>query len=69
MFVAIGNNPIPAAPPPEPEVLAVTGQDLEARTAVLPQAKSLSMKTGIFALLWATVTVLMIIRPGSTTGV
>jgi len=55
--------------PGQAEVLAVTGQDLEARTALLPQAKSLSMKTGIFALLWATVTVLMIIRPGSTTGV
>lgn len=29
----------------------------------------LAMVTGIFNLLWATVTVLMIIRPGSTTGV
>ncbi|GAB2495230.1 hypothetical protein [Streptosporangium sandarakinum] len=29
----------------------------------------LSMLTGVFNLLWATVTVLMIIRPGSTTGV
>ncbi|MFJ7625317.1 DUF2269 family protein [Streptomyces sp. NPDC097595] len=29
----------------------------------------LAMATGIFNLLWATVTVLMIIRPGSTTGV
>lgn len=29
----------------------------------------LAMLTGIFNLLWATVTVLMIIRPGSTTGV
>ncbi|WP_067799692.1 hypothetical protein [Actinomadura formosensis] len=28
----------------------------------------LAMLTGIFNLLWATVTVLMIIRPGSTTG-
>ncbi|MFF3889556.1 DUF2269 family protein [Streptomyces sp. NPDC001914] len=28
----------------------------------------LAMFTGIFNLLWATVTVLMIIRPGSTTG-
>jgi hypothetical protein len=26
------------------------------------------MLTGVFNLLWATVTVLMIIRPGSTTG-
>ncbi|MEV7796682.1 hypothetical protein AB0O68_32670 [Streptomyces sp. NPDC087512] len=29
----------------------------------------LAMLTGVFNLLWATVTVLMIIRPGSTTGV
>jgi hypothetical protein len=28
----------------------------------------LGMYTGIFNLLWATVTVLMIVRPGSTTG-
>ncbi|MET9067272.1 hypothetical protein ACWDR1_34330 [Streptosporangium sandarakinum] len=32
-------------------------------------AGRLSMLTGVFNLLWATVTVLMIIRPGSTTGV
>ncbi|MFF7653041.1 hypothetical protein ACFZCY_25010 [Streptomyces sp. NPDC007983] len=29
----------------------------------------LAMLTGVFNLLWATVTILMIIRPGSTTGV
>ncbi|MGH3976905.1 MAG: DUF2269 family protein [Pseudonocardiaceae bacterium] len=29
----------------------------------------LAMHTGVFNLLWATVTVLMIVRPGSTTGV
>lgn len=28
----------------------------------------LAMLTGVFNLLWATVAVLMIIRPGSTTG-
>ncbi|MCK9899909.1 hypothetical protein CC117_21820 [Parafrankia colletiae] len=28
----------------------------------------LAMTTGVFNLLWATVTVLMIVRPGSTTG-
>jgi hypothetical protein len=28
----------------------------------------LAMSTGLFNLLWATVTVLMIVRPGSTTG-
>lgn len=32
------------------------------------RAGRLAMLTGLFNLLWATVTVLMIIRPGSTTG-
>ncbi|WP_240137176.1 hypothetical protein [Streptomyces sp. MUM 178J] len=32
-------------------------------------AGRLAMYTGVFNLLWATVTVLMIVRPGSTTGV
>ncbi|MET1072834.1 MAG: hypothetical protein ABWY11_09345 [Umezawaea sp.] len=31
-------------------------------------AKRLAMHTGMFNLLWAAVTVLMIVRPGSTTG-
>ncbi|WP_031464402.1 hypothetical protein [Sciscionella sediminilitoris] len=31
--------------------------------------KPLAMTTGLFNLLWAAVTVLMIVRPGSTTGV
>ncbi|MEU6840312.1 hypothetical protein ABZ930_00385 [Streptomyces sp. NPDC046716] len=33
-----------------------------------PPAGRLAMVTGVFNLLWATVTVLMIVRPGSTTG-
>ncbi|MFI8263822.1 hypothetical protein [Streptomyces sp. NPDC085665] len=37
-------------------------------TAVRRIAGQLGMFTGVFNLLWATVTVLMIIRPGSTTG-
>ncbi len=32
-------------------------------------ARQLGMCTGVFNLLWAAVTVLMIVRPGSTTGV
>ncbi|EPH42043.1 hypothetical protein ABT390_35155 [Streptomyces aurantiacus] len=36
---------------------------LDARTSV-----QLAMFTGIFNVLWATVTILMIVRPGSTTG-
>ncbi|MFC1434023.1 hypothetical protein ACEZDB_25560 [Streptacidiphilus sp. N1-3] len=35
---------------------------------VAASAGRLAMLTGLFNLLWATVTVLMIIRPGSTTG-
>jgi hypothetical protein len=41
----------------------------EVRDGLLPQAKALSMTTGIFALLWAVVVVLMVVRSGSTTGV
>ncbi len=44
----------------------------EPRSAVpsLPKvAARLSMASGIFALTWAVVVVLMIVRPGSTTGV
>ncbi|MFE0378771.1 DUF2269 family protein [Streptomyces inhibens] len=37
-------------------------------TAVRRVAGQLAMHTGVFNLLWATVTVLMIVRPGSTTG-
>ncbi|MEU8781490.1 DUF2269 family protein [Streptomyces sp. NPDC048637] len=61
-------------------VLVLPGQDdaldeVEAAadspgTSVADQgaASRLMMLTGVFNLLWATVTVLMIIRPGSTTG-
>ncbi|HEV2634679.1 MAG TPA: hypothetical protein VGX23_06000 [Actinocrinis sp.] len=38
-------------------------------TPIRDVATRLAMFTGIFNLLWATVTVLMIVRPGSTTGV
>ncbi|CAM5287687.1 hypothetical protein [Streptomyces narbonensis] len=34
-----------------------------------PVASRLAMLTGVFNLLWAVVVVLMIVRPGSTTGV
>lgn len=36
---------------------------------VLADLKTLSMVSGTFALLWVIVTVMMIVRPGSTTGV
>jgi hypothetical protein len=46
--------------------------DLRANAAAISRSRSpsrLAASTGIFNLLWATVTVLMILRPGSTTGV
>lgn len=44
---------------------------LPRQAAVLGGAtdRRLAMYTGVFNLLWAVVTVLMIVRPGSTTGV
>jgi hypothetical protein len=44
---------------------------LPAQRAVLGGAAAgrLAMSTGIFNLLWVAVTILMIVRPGSTTGV
>ncbi|MFI6091008.1 hypothetical protein [Streptomyces sp. NPDC051218] len=46
-----------------------TGAGVLAEGVVGVRAGSqLAMYTGVFNLLWATVTVLMIIRPGSTTG-
>ncbi|MEU3558064.1 hypothetical protein [Streptomyces fragilis] len=44
----------------------VTGSTAPTSTPVAPHR--LAMLTGLFNLLWATVTVLMTIRPGSTTG-
>jgi hypothetical protein len=41
--------------------------DLTGTTPAL--IRRLAMDTGVFNLLWAAVTVLMIVRPGSTTGV
>jgi hypothetical protein len=42
---------------------------LEAGSAARQEIARLGMVTGLFNLLWAAVTVLMIVRPGSTTGV
>jgi uncharacterized membrane protein len=41
----------------------------KAEQAQLLLARRLAMHTGMFNLLWVAVTVLMIVRPGSTTGV
>ena len=40
----------------------------QARALTGETVTRLGMVTGVFNLLWATVTVLMIVRPGSTTG-
>ncbi|WP_447039234.1 hypothetical protein [Streptomyces sp. DSM 118878] len=51
---------------PGQRLLLDAGEDPGAARAT---ASRLTMLTGVFNLLWATVTVLMIVRPGSTTGV
>jgi uncharacterized membrane protein len=55
--------------PGQTEIVAAVDGDRALRESLLDRARSLSMKTGVFGLLWATVVVLMIVRPGSTTGV
>lgn len=54
-----------------PAVAASASAAASLPAAVLDRARTarLAMVTGLFNLLWATVTVLMILRPGSTTGV
>ncbi|MBO2449554.1 hypothetical protein J4573_20805 [Actinomadura barringtoniae] len=54
--------------PDQAGLLAGMDGDEQARAALMPKAKALSMVTGMFALLWAVVVVLMIVRPGSSTG-
>ena len=48
------------------QVRAVAALDAEGSVTVAPR---LAMASGVFALTWAVVVVLMIVRPGSTTGV
>ena len=47
---------------------ALPGQPPGDATALDPALRRLGMLTGLFALGWAIVVVLMIVRPGSTTG-
>lgn len=54
--------------PAQSAVLAAAGGTAEARSGVLPKAKLLSMTSGIFALLWVVVLVLMVVKPGHTRG-
>lgn len=53
---------------PRQETLQETAAEGTASGADRATTVQLAMFTGIFNLLWATVTVLMIVRPGSTTG-
>ncbi|WP_427893299.1 DUF2269 family protein [Kribbella sp. GL6] len=54
--------------PAQSAVLAVAGGTQEERARVLPKAKLLSMTSGIFALLWLVVLVLMVVKPGHHAG-
>jgi preprotein translocase subunit SecG len=54
--------------PAQSAVLAAAGGTAEARSGVLSKAKLLSMTSGIFALLWVVVLVLMVVKPGHTRG-
>ncbi|MFD3991634.1 hypothetical protein [Streptomyces sp. NPDC058583] len=48
--------------------LLALAEGAAAEEAARPTASRLSMATGVFNVLWAVVVVLMIVRPGSTTG-
>jgi|tagenome__1003787_1003787.scaffolds.fasta_scaffold20884289_4 hypothetical protein len=52
--------------PAQRSLLGSAGE--RAPTAVAARVRALVMATGVFNLLWAVVVVLMIVRPGSTTG-
>jgi uncharacterized membrane protein len=60
------------AQPTEAPALATTETTMEATTvgtaAAIARSRRLAMTVGMFNLLWVAVTVLMIVRPGSTTG-
>jgi hypothetical protein len=49
--------------------LSILPAQRRALTGNADAARTLAMTTGIFNLLWVAVTILMIVRPGSTTGV
>ncbi|MFI1395546.1 hypothetical protein [Streptomyces sp. NPDC020681] len=49
-------------------LLVLPGQSAVLENLGSVASARLAMSTGLFNLLWATVTVLMIVRPGSTTG-
>ena len=80
LIVAIGLTAVAAAIlvavvlPRQVRLLALVeqadlGTPVPSLSAIRGLTTPLGMMTGIFSLLWAIVTVLMILRPGSTTGV
>ncbi|TDP92787.1 hypothetical protein [Labedaea rhizosphaerae] len=48
--------------------LLILPRQRQVLASITAGAAGLAMYTGVFNILWATVTVLMIVRPGSTTG-
>lgn len=58
-------SPAPVGPPGDGAGVAAPGRIAD--TAAL--VRRLAMVSGVFNLVWVTVVVLMIVRPGSTTGV
>ncbi|MFD5323418.1 hypothetical protein [Streptomyces sp. NPDC127092] len=71
-LAALNAPPAPDAPPAPaapPTPAAPSAPAVPSAAPAPTGAARLAMPTGVFNLLWATVTVLMIIRPGSTTGV
>ena len=73
LLVSIGLTAVAAAMlgllvlPRQKRILAGLTGDSPAETPVA-WTRQLAMVTGVFNLLWAAVTVLMIVRPGSSTG-
>ncbi|SHG76347.1 hypothetical protein [Streptoalloteichus hindustanus] len=67
ILTAIAAVILAAAILPRQRTLLAPGEDV-ARDQIRTVAARLSMLTGVFNLLWAVVVVLMIVRPGSTTG-
>ncbi|MEU9117363.1 DUF2269 family protein [Streptomyces sp. NPDC048483] len=54
--------------PGQQRLLALTQGSPKTQDGPRPAATRLTMLTGIFNVLWAIVVILMIVRPGSTTG-
>lgn len=55
--------------PIQAALTAAAGTDAGPAVLARRRDRTLAMTTGVFSLLWAVVVVLMIVRPGSTTGV